>query len=126
MPLAGRSLWAALHLLDRQILDRDGISLAKVDDLEFSEPSDDVDLPVLTDILCGQAALARRFNRRLARGLELLRRVVDPVPEPGPGRISWGRVTDVGTGVTLSARRNELTVTAVDRWLAGEVLSRIP
>jgi hypothetical protein len=126
MTTAGRSLWAALHLLDRQILDRDGTPLAKVDDLEFSEPESNGDLPVLTDILCGQAALARRFNRRLGRGVELLRRVMQPTAEPGPGRISSGAVTDVGVDVRVALGRNDADVTVMERWLQREVLTHIP
>jgi hypothetical protein len=126
VPAAGRSLWAALHLLDRQILDRDGISLAKVDDLEFSEPSADGDLPVLTDILCGQAALARRFGRRLGRGVEMLRRVIQPTAEPGPARISFGSVTNVGVDIRVSLDRDSADVTVVERWLEREVLSHLP
>jgi hypothetical protein len=123
---SGRSLWAALHLLDRQIVDRDGIQVAKVDDLDFVPPSEPGGFPVLTDILCGQAALARRFSRRLGRGVEHLRRVIDPTVEPGPAHISFGVVTDVGPQVTIALRRDEVAVTGVDRWLAVEVLSHIP
>src|SRR5437763_1146156 len=126
MPLAGRSLWAALHLLDRQILDRDGVSMAKVDDLEVSESSDDVDLPVLTDILCGQAALARRFNRRLGHGVEMLRRVLRPTAEPGPARISFGSVTNIGADIRVSLGRDDADVTLVQRWLERKVVSHLP
>src|SRR5207248_1933534 len=87
MPRRPRSLWAALQLLDRQITDADGMATAKVDDLEFTDPADG-DLPVLTDLLCGAAALGRRFNRRLGAELERLRRVIVPVEDPGPARIS--------------------------------------
>ena len=122
----GRSLWAALHLLDRQILDRNGVSLAKVDDLDFAEPTESGDLPILTDILCGQAALAGRFSRRLGRGLEYLRRVIDPRPEPGPARVSFGVVTEIGPHITVALDRSDVAVTTFDRWLGREVLARIP
>jgi hypothetical protein len=122
----GRSLWAVLHLLDRQIVDRDGVPVAKVDDLEFAEPAEAGDLPILTDILCGQAALARRFNRRLGRGVELLRRVLDPTDEPGPARISFGVVIDIGPQLTIALERDQVAVTTVDRWLAREIVARIP
>jgi hypothetical protein len=124
--LTGRSLWAALHLLDRQVVDRDALPVAKVDDLGFEPSAEPGGLPILTDILCGQAAHAQRFNRRMARGLELLRRVIEPAPEPGPARISWVHVQDVGTAVHLTADRHEFAVTVFDTWLATEVLSRVP
>jgi hypothetical protein len=122
----GRSLWAALHLLDRQVLDRDGLPTAKVDDLELTLPDDPEGVPVLTAILCGQAALARRFDRRLGAALERLRRVVDPRPDPGPARIDWTHVREVRTHVTVSVSRDDLDVTVVDRWLAAAVLSHVP
>jgi hypothetical protein len=122
----GRSLWAACHLLDRQVVDRHGVPVAKVDDLELT-PSDDADgLPILTDILCGQAALAGRFDRRLGRALEGLRRVIDPTDEPGPARIGFGVVTTIGPEIGLSVDGEELAVTVVDRWLAEHVLSHLP
>jgi len=37
-PTAGRFTDANLHLLDRQVLDRDGDPVTTVDDLELSDP----------------------------------------------------------------------------------------
>ena len=122
----GRSLWAALELLDRQLLDCDGTPVAKVDDLEFEE-AEAGELPVLTNILFGQAALGRRFNRRLGRGVEMLRRVMVPVAEPGPARIPWGAVKAIGPHLTLSLARSDISdATRVDDWLTRHVLSHIP
>ncbi|MDQ1712996.1 MAG: hypothetical protein QOE45_2446 [Frankiaceae bacterium] len=126
MAEAGRSLWAALHLLDRQVVDRDGVPCAKVDDLDFVEAEEPGGLPILTDILCGQAALAHRLDRRRSRAVELLRRVIRPVPEPGPARISFGTVTEIGTDVTVSLRRTDLEVSVVEEWLGRHVLSHVP
>src|SRR5947207_15935103 len=89
-------------------------------------PAEIADLPVVTGLLCGQAALAYRFNHRLARAFELLRRVIEPVPEPGPGRISFGVVKDIGTGIKLTVARAALPASAVERWLSLHVLSHIP
>jgi hypothetical protein len=126
MTAAGREVWAHLHLLDRQIVDVDGISTAKVDDLEFSVPEEPDGLPVLTAVLCGSAALSRRFNRRLAHELELLRRVLVPVEDPGPARIDIALVQHIGPAVELTMRCQELEVTLLDRWLARNVISHIP
>jgi len=122
---AGRPLWAALHLLDRQVVDCNAIATAKVDDLAFVIP-DEGGLPVLTAILTGHAALAHRLNRRWARGLEMLRRVIEPTPEPGPDAISWSCVKDVATQIDLTVSRDELAATAADHWLTEHVLSHIP
>jgi hypothetical protein len=37
--MAGRTLEAALHLLDRQLVDKDGRLAGKVDDLELEFPA---------------------------------------------------------------------------------------
>lgn len=122
----GRTLWAALELLDRQILDCDETPAGKVDDLEFEAATRPGELPVLTNILSGQAALAYRLNRRIARGLEYLRRVIEPASEPGPGRISWSLVKDVTTNVALSVRARDVPNAAVERWLAEHIIGRLP
>ena len=119
----GRSRWAGLHLLDRQVIDADNVATTKVDDLDFDTSGD---LPVLTHILCGQAALARRFSPRLARLLELLRRVIDVVEEPGPSRIPWSVVKEVDSDVRLSVSRHDLAVTAAEEWLSEHAIGRIP
>ena len=49
-----------------------------------------------------------------------------PMEEPGPGRISFGTVTDVGVHISVSLDRDDADVTVVERWLRHEVLSHIP
>ncbi|HEX8860581.1 MAG TPA: hypothetical protein VGC06_16115 [Actinomycetes bacterium] len=66
--MAGRVLDAGLHLLDRQLRDKDGRLASKVDDLEFSFPEGGP--PHVTAILAGPGALARRLGGRLGAGLE--------------------------------------------------------
>ena len=43
---AGRILDAEVHLLDRQVLDKDGMPVTTVDDLELSDIPFGTDLPV--------------------------------------------------------------------------------
>jgi hypothetical protein len=122
---SGRSLWAYLHLLDRQLLDRDGRPVAKVDDLVISEPDNPSELPVVTAMLCGPAALGRRFGPRLGSMLEALRGVTCP-ESPEPASISMDLVTDIGPALELSARREELPVNDVEEFLADHVVAHIP
>jgi hypothetical protein len=61
--LEGDSLDAALHLLDRQVIDVDGMLVCKVDDLELSVLDDDRPAAV-TRILTGPAALVPRLSNR--------------------------------------------------------------
>ena len=65
--LAGESLDAALHLLDRQVVDVDGLLVCKVDDLEISLRPGRV--PVVSRILTGPAALVPRFSGRTGHTL---------------------------------------------------------
>lgn len=60
------TLDAGLNLLDRQVVDADGRSLGKVDDLRFSSP-DAGAAPELTAIMIGQQAYGRRLGGWLGR-----------------------------------------------------------
>ena len=60
---AGRTLWAGLRLLDRQLVDRNGRMTGMVDDLLLS-PSEDGQHLYVTAILSGPGALAQRLDRR--------------------------------------------------------------
>jgi len=61
--LDGPWLDAALHLLDRQVVDADGQMVCNVDDLEVTEgPRGDL---TVTGLLVGPAALVPRFSGRL-------------------------------------------------------------
>jgi hypothetical protein len=121
----GRSLWAALHLLDRQIMDNRGTPVAKIDDLEFSVEPDD-ELPKLDNILSGAAAWSWRQNPRLGRAVELLRRVIVPVAEPGPVRISFGTVKRIEADIELDVDADSLDIEVAERWLSRHIISHIP
>ena len=58
--------------------------------------------------------------------LAALRRVVDPVAEPGPGRISFGAVTEIGMEITVDLEQRDAPTAAVERWLATEIVGRVP
>ena len=70
LPVAGRVLDAQLHLLDRQVLDHDGVPVTTVDDLELSGPAVDVEIepgtaaPVVTALLTGPVLGTRIFGGR--------------------------------------------------------------
>ena len=67
--MAGRVLEAGLHLLDRQLVDKDGRLAGKVDDLELELPEGGGP-PVVTAILAGPGALSRRLGGRFGAWLE--------------------------------------------------------
>jgi sporulation protein YlmC with PRC-barrel domain len=122
---SARELWAALHLLDRPLVDREGTSIGRVDDLELDLAADG-GLPVVTGVLCGQAALARRFHPRLGRALEWARRIQDPAVEPGPARIPADRIIRMGTEVQIAVDRDDAPTSSIEHWLVREVLGHVP
>ena len=121
---AGRRLYLALHLLDRQLVDRNGGLAGKVDDLELEEG--DTGRLYVTAILSGPGVLAQRMGRRrlgpwLQRALE---RLVDG--PPGTVRIPLARVAEIGNHVDLAVDREDLATNASERWVQDHIVSHIP
>lgn len=113
----GLVLDARLHLLDRQVLDVDGVPVCTVDDLEV-RGVDGSDLPdgsqtaVVTSLLSGAVLATRIFGGR--------------PPSSRWHRIRWTHVADVGTTVKLGLHGAELDVTWTERWVRDHVIARIP
>lgn len=115
---SGRVLDAQLHLLDRTVLDRDGVPVTTVDALEISDIDLDTTLepgapaPVLTALLSGPVLGTRIFGGRPPRSrLE---------------RIPWSAITDIGTVLTLGVRGDTLDLTWIERWMRDRIIARIP
>jgi hypothetical protein len=122
--MAGRRLYLALHLLDRQLVDREGRLAGKVDDVEL-ERRDDGRLYV-TAILAGPGVLAQRLGRRRL-GPWLQRAIARMVDEhPAIQSIPLARVADIGNHVDLAVERHELATFATERWVQDHIVSHIP
>jgi hypothetical protein len=117
-PAAGQVLDAQLHLLDRQVLDHDGVQVTTVDDLEitgieFDTPIDpDAPAPVISALLTGPVLATRIFGGR--------------PPESRWERIRWSDVADVGIVITLGVDADSLDLTWTERWVRDKVIGRIP
>lgn len=107
--LAAEALDAALHLLDRQVIDVDGMLVCKVDDLEISL-YDDGRPPAVTRLLAGTTALVPRMSGRTGRvlrerwvslGIEYAARDV-------PLAIDLDDIRHLGSAVELSVHREGL------------------
>ncbi|WP_026546956.1 hypothetical protein [Paenarthrobacter nicotinovorans] len=115
---AGMVLDAQLHLLDRQILDVDGVPVTTVDDIELSGPEPDEPIPAgaepphITAFLTGAVLGTRIFGGR--------------PPSSRLIRIPWSVVAGVDTVVTLGVRSDSLDASWVERWLRNHVIARIP
>jgi sporulation protein YlmC with PRC-barrel domain len=113
-----------LHLLDRQILDRDGEPVGKVDDIELGLDEDGV--PYVAALLVGQQALGRRIEGRLGRWMTTSAQRLAGTAQPSPIRIPYDLVANVGSAVDLSVRRELLLDPPLERWLGEHLINRIP
>ena len=115
---AGRLLDAQLHLMDRQVLDNDGVPVTTVDDLELSGPALETELepgtpaPVLTALLTGPVLGTRIFGGR--------------PPSSRLVRIPWKDVADVGVVIRLGVNDEKLDAGWVERWIRDKIIARIP
>ena len=122
--MAGRTLDAALRLLDRQILDVDGMLAGKVDDLELTFPEHGP--PYVSAILAGPGSLSRRVGGRLGASIEALHRRLHPSEHPGPASVSWGVVQEVGSSIQLAVPKDALEVDRIEAWTRDHLIDRIP
>jgi sporulation protein YlmC with PRC-barrel domain len=123
--MAGRTLEAGLHLLDRQLIDKDGRLAGKVDDLELELPEGGGP-PVVTAILSGPGALSRRLGGRLGAWLEALANRVREGEDRHPARVPFGLVKRIGSAVDLSVAKAELETNRLEAWTRDHLIGRLP
>jgi len=117
----GRGWSAGLELLDRQMVDPDGRMAGKVDDLRLELRADGP--PVVTDILAGPGALARRIGGRLGAWIASM----DARLHPGdPATISFGVVTAIGDHVRLNVSRQDLPTFDAEAWARDHIIAKLP
>jgi sporulation protein YlmC with PRC-barrel domain len=118
------TLLIGFDLLDRQILDCDGESVGKVDDVELAV-GDDGRLRVVA-LLVGPQALGRRLGGRLGRWISTVAGRLHPVEHPDPIRIPYALVARRSSAIDLSVRRDRLPEPTLEAWLREHVIARIP
>jgi hypothetical protein len=117
-------LAAGLRLLDRQLLDRDGIACGKVDDVELTEADDGT--VYASAILLGPGALLSRTGHvRLGGWLRRFAAASYPWATD-PGRVGFEHVTELGDHVGLDVSHEEVATFAVERWVRDHLTGRIP
>jgi hypothetical protein len=117
-PPAGQVLDAHLHVLDRQVLDRDDVPVTTADDLEFDgievgapiEPGSP--RPTVSAILTGPQLVMRLFGGH--------------APAARTIRIPWRLVSEVGTVIHLGVAGDALDATWAERWVSRHLIGRIP
>jgi hypothetical protein len=114
----GRVLDARLHLLDRQVLDSDGVPVTTLDDLEIEGPelregmSDGKVPPRVTALLSGNVLVTRVFGGR--------------PPSSRLQRIDIRLVSDVGIVISIAALAERLDLDWTERWFRDHIVTRIP
>ena len=123
--MAGRTVYAALHLLDRQIEDGDGHLCGKVDDLELTV-DEETGKVLVTAILSGPGVLARRLHRHLwGPWLEWVHSLISS-SEGNPARIPFTQVADLDNKVKLATDHSHLATASFDQWVRDHVITHIP
>jgi hypothetical protein len=122
--VAGRVLEAGLHLLDRQLVDRDGRLAGKVDDLELELPEGGGP-PLVTAILAGPGALSRRIGGRSGAWLESVANRLRG-GDDRPARVSFAVVKRIGSAVELSVPRAELETNRLEAWTRDHLIGKLP
>jgi hypothetical protein len=120
-----QELLAGLQLLDRQLIDVDGLLAGKVDDLELEFRDPDDDLPVVVSILSGPDALAGRVGGRFGRWIGVLHRRLHEA-HPDAARVPFELVSRIREEVELRTSRSELESNRSEKWARDVVVSKIP
>ncbi len=113
-------LW--FHLLDRQVVDRDGQMVGKVDDVELS----DEDPPRVVALLLGPRALGERMDGRLGRLVAGTAARLHGLGGPYRARIAYEHVARVDSAIELRIRKELLDEPELEVWLRDHVIGRIP
>jgi sporulation protein YlmC with PRC-barrel domain len=122
--VTGRALWVWLHLLDHQLVDRDGVMVGKVDDLEIALRADRP--PVVAALLSGPGILATRMGHDgYGRWRERIEHAID-----GPGgrtsHIPLHAVRRIGSTIELSLPAIQLANFGTERWVGDHLIGHIP
>ena len=123
--MAGRTLEAALQLLDRQLVDKDGRLAGKVDDLELTFP-DGGGPPLVTAILAGPGALSRRVGGRLGAWLEAVANRLREGDDRRPARVPFSAVTEIGSAIRLRVVKAELETDRLEAWTRDHLIGKLP
>lgn len=118
-PLNGRQ-----GLLDRQIVDKDSMMVAKVDDVELEERPDGS--LVVTGLLTGPGALGPRIGGFLGAVSVAAWSRLSNRPEDEPARIDYRDVAKIGTAIHLAVGHSDVDVAGLEDWTRERIISAFP
>jgi hypothetical protein len=122
----GREVWAALDLLDRQLVDRHGRLVGKVDDVEFDVGNEPDALPQVSALLAGLGALANHLGGDAGRALATAERRLAGRRDRWPSRVDISLVRELGSSIELDADRDDLDTNRGERWTRDVIIDKIP
>ena len=123
-PATGRRLSAGLDLLDRQLVDPGGMMAGKVDDLGIELRADGAS-PIVTEILAGPGALARRIGGKLGEQIAAVHAQLHGGSRD-PAAISFAVVARIDDHVTLIVSREDVATFAFEAWVRDHLIAKIP
>jgi hypothetical protein len=119
-------VWAVLELLDRQLVDRNGRLVGKVDDVELEIDDAPDALPRVTALCSGLGALANHLGGDTGRALAAAERRLTARRDRQAGRVDMAVVREIGSAVELDADREELDTNRAERWTRDVIIDKIP
>ncbi|MGW8526499.1 MULTISPECIES: hypothetical protein [Nocardiopsidaceae] len=109
-------------VLDRQVVDRGGENLGKVDDVEFTWREGEA--PAMTALIIDAASLGGRIAGRFGRFWETVLERMRP-PEEAPTRIPLTDVEEFAPTTVLSTDAPP-GMRPLEAWMARHLIGRIP
>ena len=110
-------------LLDKQLVDRDGRRMGKVDGVVIHPRRGKA--PRVTAIETGAAVLGARIHPGLGRRVERLLAGLTPRARE-PVRVPLEKILQRGLEIHVDVDARRTSALAVERWLAEKVVGRIP
>ena len=123
---AGRRVWAVLELLDRQLVDREGRLVGKVDDVEFAIDDEPEALPRVTALVAGLGALANHIGGDTGHALAAAERRLAARRDRQPSRVDIAMVREIGSAIELDADGEDLDTNRGERWVRDVIIDKIP
>lgn len=117
------------HVVDKELLDCDGLRAGKVDDLLLEIPEagagGGVAAPVVKAILTGPMALSADMPRMVSRLTRLLYRLLG-LARPEPITIGWEHVITIDVVVHLDIDRERAGIMALAEAVDRRFIGRLP
>ena len=123
---ASRQVWAVLELLDRQLVDREGRLVGKVDDIEFAIDDEPEALPRVTALVAGLGALANHIGGDTGHALAAAERRLAARRDRQPSRVDIATVREIGSAIELDADGEDLDTNRGERWVRDVIIDKIP